>query len=78
MPRPGFPIPKDIIGHGAGYRKWVNCTFYGETIEEVQKKKANYFAEYPPQGYDTHTEGGITKHPDGYYWLRIRRWSTCD
>lgn len=78
MARPGFPIPKDQVGTGAGSRGWVNAVFYGETIEEVQKKKAKYFAEYPPQGYDTHSDGSIARHPDGYYYLRVKRWSSCD
>lgn len=78
MARPGFPVPKDKIAGGAGIRGWVTSTFYGDTLEEVQKKKAKYFAEYPPQGYDTHTQGAIVRHPDGYYYLHVTRWSTCD
>jgi predicted RNase H-like HicB family nuclease len=74
----GITLPKDIIEQGVGYRGWVNCTFFGETIEEVQAKRKTYFGEYPPEGYDTHTEGSIQKHSDGYYLVRIRRWSTCD
>ena len=77
MARPGFPVPEDVIGHGAGERKWVHCTFFGATPEEVSKKRKKYFGEYPPQGYDTRTEGGVYKHPDGYYLIRVVRWSTC-
>ena len=78
MAQPGFPVPPDEIESGAGVRKWVNCTFYGDTIDEVKAKKKDYFENYDPRGYDTHTLGNITKHPDGYYYLKVRRWSTCD
>ncbi len=65
MARPGFPVPDDIIHTGCGIRGWVNCTFYGDTMEEVSEKHRKYFKKYPPQGYDTHTEGSISRHPDG-------------
>jgi len=78
MARPGFPVPEDVIQHGYGERRWVNCTFYGETQIEVIAKRQEYFNQYPPQGYDTHTEGSINHHPDGYYYIRVRRWSTCN
>lgn len=71
-------IPKDIVESGAGRRCWVNCTFYGATQQEVAKKRKDYFDMYPPQGYDTHTVGNIYKHPDNYYVIRVKRWSTCD
>lgn len=78
MARPGFPVPDDIVPSGSGRRDWVNCVFYGETTDEVIKKRADYFAKYPPQGYDTHTEGSIDRHPDGYYLVRVQRWASCD
>jgi hypothetical protein len=77
MVRPGFPVPKDEIETGAGQRRWVNCTFYGATIEEVAKKRADYFDMYAPQGYDTKSDN-FAHHPDGYYYVKIKRWSTCD
>jgi len=78
MARPGFPVPEDEIESGSGRRCWVNCTFYGETQGEVAKKRKNYFEFYPPQGYDTQTIDNIRKHPDGYWYVKVRRWSTCD
>ena len=78
MVRPGFPVPEDKIESGAGVRRWVNCTFYGATPDEVAEKSKRYFDESPPQGYDTHTQGSIMSHPDGYYYVFVRRWSTCD
>ena len=75
---PGIILPKDIIGHGAGHSKWVKCTFFAEDMEEIKAKKKAYFDQFPAQGYDTHTDGNITRHPDGYYFLRIIRWSSCD
>ena len=78
MVQPGFPVPEDIIGYGAGHRAWVNCTFFGASIDEVAEKRKAYFDKYPPQGYDTHTDGSINKHPDGYYFVRVVRWSSCD
>ena len=77
--KPGIEVPKDYIESGSGKRfGWVFCHFHGATIEEVKKKKKNYFAQYPPQGYDTHTMGDIYRHPDGYYSLKVQRWPTCD
>lgn len=78
MVQPGFPVPADKIESGSGQRGWVYCTFYGATLEEVKQKRANYFKEYPPQGYDTHTPNNIYKHPDGYYAVTVKRWSSCD
>lgn len=74
----GITLPKDKVGSGSGRHDWVNCTFYGEELEDVAAKKKAYFDEYPPRGYDTHTVGNITKHPDGYYFLHVKRWSSCD
>lgn len=72
-------MPEDIIDSGAGQRRWVNCTFFGETLGAVADKVNAYKREYPPQGYDTHTVGKkIHKHPDGYYYANVKRWSTCD
>lgn len=78
MARPGFPVPDDYIESGAGKRCWVNCIFYGDTIEEVAEKKRKYLKKYPPQGYSTNTVSNINRHPDGYYVLKVQRWSTCD
>jgi hypothetical protein len=78
MTRPGFPVPKDAVGSGSGVRGWVHATFYGEDMEEVEKKRKRYLEEYPPQGYDTHTIGSIVKHPDGYYYVQMKRWASCD
>ena len=77
MSRPGFPVPEDIVESGSGFKGWVNCTFYGDSIEEVAEKKSQYFKEYPPQGYDTQTLTNVAQHPDGYYYIKIKRWSTC-
>jgi len=76
MVRPGFPVPKDEIEVGAGQRCWVNCVFYGTTIEEVIEKRRKYFEAYDPRGYDTQSDN-VYHHPDGYYQIKIRRWSTC-
>jgi len=79
MARPGFPVPKDKAETGAGLHCWVNCTFYGDTLGEVADKVIVYKREYPTQRYDTHTVGKkIHKHPDGYYYAKVKRWSTCD
>ncbi len=79
MARPGFPVPDDIVPSGAGISDWVNVTLYGETITEVRDKKQAYFERYDPRGYDTRTvDSSIRYHPDGYYYIRIKRWSTCD
>ena len=78
MVRPGFPIPEDEVESGSGRRGWVHATFYGDSMTEVGKKRQDYIDQYPPQGYDTHTEGPISRHPDGYYMVRVKRWSTCD
>jgi len=79
MARPGFPVPEDVVPSGSGQRGWINCVFYGETVDGVAAKRSEYFAKYPPQGYDTHSpDGAIARHPDGYYYIKIRRWSTCD
>jgi hypothetical protein len=75
---PGINLPKDIIPSGASQRGWVDCTFYGETLQDVSHKKQNYFDRYPPQGYDTHSTSPIARHPDGYYYIKVRRWSSCD
>lgn len=77
MARPGFPVPKDKVETGAGLRCWVNCTFYGDTVEEVVEKRRQYFKVYDPRGYDTKSDN-VAKHPDGYYYMKITRWSTCD
>ncbi len=79
MVYPGFPVPDDIVPSGVGLRDWINVTFYGETISEVAKKKQDYFERYDPRGYDTRTvDSSIRRHPDGYYYIRIKRWYTCD
>jgi hypothetical protein len=78
MARPGFPVPEDIIESGSGIRDWVNCTFFGDTVDGVAAKRTDYFKKYPPQGYDTHAKSkAIARHPDGYYYIKITRWSTC-
>jgi len=74
----GVKLPKDEIETGSGSRRWINCTFYGKTMEEVAAKRKAYLKQYPPQGYDTHTVGNIFRHPDRYYFVRMKRWSTCD
>jgi len=78
MVKPGFPVPKDEIESGDGKRGWVYCTFYGATTKEVIEKREAYLNEYPPQGYDTHTPKNIYKHPDGYYCVTMKRWSSCN
>jgi hypothetical protein len=79
MARPGFPVPPDEIEYDTGYRTWIYCTFYGDTNEEVVEKRRKYIEEYPSQGYDTQTIGRkIFRHTNGYYYVQMKRWSTCD
>lgn len=72
-------IPKDkASGASWGVRGWVTVTLYGVTKKEVDTKHKNYFNEFHPCGYDTHTMVKTRKHEDGYWFTTIRRWSTCD
>ena len=71
-------IPKDYIENGAGMRGFIYCAFRGATSEEVIKKKRDYFAQYPPQGYDTFVSKNLYKHPSGYYEIGISRAASCD
>lgn len=75
---PGITLPKDIIESDGAKRDWLTCIFFAEDPATIGQKKLRYFEKYPPQGYDTHTVGNINKHPDGYYTLKVKRWSTCD
>lgn len=49
---------------------------YGRTKEEAEEKKRKYFASYPARGYNTHiySEGWL----NGYYYILIDRWHSCD
>jgi len=72
-------IPKDQIESGSGIRAWVNATFYGASKAEVERKVKDYFAYYPPQGYDTHTKTGPSRPAGKKYWsAHVVRYSTCD
>ena len=72
-------IPKDKIESGSGFRGWVNATFYGTNEGEVRKKLKDYYREYPPQGYDTHTKRSPQQVPGKeYWWAHVVRYSSCD
>jgi len=70
-------IPEDQVESGAGVRDWVTATFYGKDAMEVTVKIKNYHDEYPVQGYDTHIQLGPRESSLGYWWTRVRRFSTC-
>lgn len=71
-------IPKDVVQSGYGVRCWVTAAFFGSTKEQVKNKIDNYFESWPPQGYDTHILVNPSKSIDGFWWARVRRFSTCD
>lgn len=71
-------MPKDIIGSGDGLRCWVFATFFGATKPEIMKKAEDYCAQYPPQGYDTHTVVPPELTKGGYWLTKLRRYSTCE
>jgi len=72
----GKQIPKDEERSG---NRDSDCraVVYGATREEVEKKIADYFRRYPPQGYGT-IASLIVEHFDGYYYSHLRRYHSCD
>ena len=71
-------IPKDDFGGGWGTRGWVVSTLYAKYGAELKQKIEGYFRDFHPMGYDTHIATEPYRHKDGYWVVRIRRWSTCD
>jgi len=68
-------MPKDEISSGnRDDQCWAK--FYGRTKEEADRKRKGYFDAYPTRGYNTHTysEGWL----NGYYYILIDRWHSCD
>ena len=71
-------VPEDRIESGSGRRCWVNATFFGATEAEVGKKKKRYFSAFDPRGYDTRVVEGPKRTSEGYYFIKIQRYSTCN
>jgi len=68
-------IPRDEYSSGnRDDQCWAKL--YGCTKEEADKKREKYFDTYPTRGYNTHThsEGWL----NGYYYILIDRWHSCD
>ena len=70
-------IPEDQVGSGSGIRAWVESVFYGADAMAVTVKLKKYFNEYPPQGYDTQIMFGPQESLEGFWYTRVRRYSTC-
>lgn len=70
-------IPEDQIESGSGIKDWVTSEFFGKDAATVGDKVDNYRRQFPPQGYDTHTLTGPRLSSLGYWWARVRRYSTC-
>lgn len=70
--------PADSTPSGAGQRGWVYAKFYGENVEELEKKIAEYMRDYHPFGYDTHVTRPPFRRDDGYWEAHVKRWSSCD
>jgi hypothetical protein len=68
-------IPKDEFSSG-NHDDQCWAKLYGASEEEVNIKKDKYFASYPSQGYNTHvhSRGWL----NGYYYIIIDRWHSCD
>lgn len=71
-------VPKDKVESGSGRRCWVTAEFYGETEAVVDGKAKKYFREYDPRGYDTRFLRAVRRHEDGYWFVVIQRYSTCN
>jgi hypothetical protein len=69
-------IPEDSLPIGV-YGQ-VAATFYSETLEGLKKKVDDYFRDFHPAGYGTYISQPIASHPDGYWWCKVSRWSSCD
>ena len=70
-------IPEDQEESGSGVRNWVDAAFFGKDAAEVTTKIKNFHDKYPTQGYDTHIIVGPRESPEGYWWTKVRRFSTC-
>ena len=77
-PNSTIPADREEPNSGSGYRGWITKTVYGETEEEVLRKKEKYRKKYPPQGYGTYDSGPTRKISEGLFCGVVCRYSTCD
>jgi hypothetical protein len=77
-PIPGIPKDFEDPSCSSGVRCWVTACLFAKTMEEVIKKKRDYYKKYPTEGYSTYDSGPSFYRPDGFWQGVVRRYSTCD
>ena len=70
-------LPEDVIDMAPGGRRWLESTLYGKTALEIGEKAKRYFKEYPTNGYSTFASPPVQLKKNVWF-LKIRRFSTCD